>query len=249
MQLRVSVVEMQMSCFRNGCWNEPTELPAVPILILLKLLLEHARKQFRFYYAKTCFEIIIEKKSESDKAEYLNLGLEWYNKFVKRVTKNTIDTGTIYTKIISHSQLSNNVLLDTITESFDDGDEFKPLRHMVNLLACWKEGDILVKESLKTKIKESSDLLIPVVTVTITIITTFFLKAPTQWIDCCCPLHEPLRCGCAFFVHNLHNRTLRDLLDPRADNIHNNLSRHCNCDIEFWTLLDNHFVLTIVQYV
>jgi len=38
----------------------------------------------------------------------------------------------------------------------------------------------LVKESLRTRIKESSDLLIPIVTVIITIITTFFLKAPSQ---------------------------------------------------------------------
>ena len=156
-------------------------LPAVPVSILLKLLLEHARKQFRFYYAKACFENINNTKSETGKAEYLSLGLDWYNKFVKRVTKSAIDVETIYSKMVSHSQLSNNILLDTIGDSFHNGDELKPMRQMLALLSCWKEGRAtLVKESLRTKIKESSDLLIPLVTVIITIITTFFLRPPSQ---------------------------------------------------------------------
>jgi hypothetical protein len=87
-------------------------LLVVSFFILLKLLLEHARKQFRFYYAKACFEIINKKKSETDKAEYLHLGLDWYNKFVKRVTKSEIDVETIYSRIVSSPQLSNNILLD-----------------------------------------------------------------------------------------------------------------------------------------
>jgi hypothetical protein len=150
-------------------------LLAVPIFILLKLLLGHTRRQFSFHYAEACFEIIYVKKSETDKAGYLSLGLDWYNKFFKRITKSGIDVDTIYSRIISHSQLSNNILLDTIMDSFQNGDEFKPMRHMLALLSCWKEGGTLVKLSLRTKIRESSDLLIPIVTVVITIITTFFL--------------------------------------------------------------------------
>ncbi len=153
-------------------------LPAISTFILIKLLLLHARKQFRFYYAKACFKILNETKSETDKAEYLHLGLDWYNKFVKRVTKSGIDIETIYSKLISNSQLSNNILLDTITDSFHSGDELKPMRHMLALLSCWKEGATLVKESLKTRIRESSDLLLPILGVIITIITTFFLRTP-----------------------------------------------------------------------
>jgi hypothetical protein len=153
-------------------------LPAVPILILLKLLLQHARKQFRFYYAKSCFKIMNEKKSEADKAEYFRLGLGWYNKFVKRITSNVFDIETIYSRIISNSQLSNNILIDTLSDTFKDKDELKPMRHMLTLLSYWKEGPALVKESLRTKIRESRDLLIPIVTVVIAIITTFFLPQP-----------------------------------------------------------------------
>ena len=73
--------------------------------------------------------------------------------------------------------MSNNILLGTIVDSFHGSDELKPMRHMLALLSCWKEGEgILVKQSLRTKIKESSDLLIPIVGVIITIISTFFLS-------------------------------------------------------------------------
>jgi hypothetical protein len=151
-------------------------LPAVPIAILLKLLLEHARKQFRFFYSKACIGIIKNTGSETDKASYLIMGLDWYNKFVKRVTKSGIDIQTINSKIISYSQLNNNILLDTVMDSFHDGDELKPMRQMLALLSCWKEGATLVKESLRDKIRESSDLLVPIVTVVITVITTFFVR-------------------------------------------------------------------------
>ena len=153
-------------------------LPAVLIFILLKLLLEHARQHFRFYYSQACFEIIKITRSETDKASYTIMGLEWYNKFVKRVTKGGIDIETIYSKILSLAQLSNNILLDTIVETFHNGDELKPMRHMLILLSYWKEGATLIKESLRTKIKESSDLLIPIVGVIITILSSFFLPKP-----------------------------------------------------------------------
>ena len=158
-------------------------LPAVLIFILLKLLLERVRRQFGFYYSKACFEIITktENESETDKTSYLILGLEWYNKFIKRVTMEGCDIETIFSKVISHAQLrpSDNMLLDTIVESFDEEDKLKPMRHMLTLLSCWKEGGgSLIKQSLRAKIKGSSDLLIPIVTVIITIISTFFLKSP-----------------------------------------------------------------------
>ena len=154
-------------------------IPAISIFILLKLLLEHARKQFRFYYAEACIEIVNKTGKEADKADYLYLCLDWYNKFVKRVTKSGIDIQLIYSKIISNSQLSNNILLDTIVESFHDADELNPMRHMLALLSSWKEGATLVKESVRTKIRESSDILIPIVTVIITILSTFFVTRPT----------------------------------------------------------------------
>jgi len=57
----------------------------IPVSILIKLLLEHGRKQFRLIYAKGCFKIISkETPDEIDKARYLLMGLIWYNKFLKK---------------------------------------------------------------------------------------------------------------------------------------------------------------------
>jgi hypothetical protein len=103
--------------------------------------------------------------------------LNWYNGFVKRITKSGIDIEIIYSKIVSYSQLSDNILLDTIGDSFHGADELKPMRHMLALLSCWKEGGgVLIKQSLRARIRESSDLLIPIVTIIITILSTFFVK-------------------------------------------------------------------------
>jgi hypothetical protein len=152
-------------------------LPVVPIFILFKLLLEHARKQFTFYYAKICFEIINEAERETDKAGFLSWGLEWYNKVVKRATKlYVMNMEAVYSMIISRSPLNNNQILNSVLNSFHNGDEFKPLRYMLTVLSDGKQENVLVKETLASKIKESSGLIIPIVTVIITIISTFFLK-------------------------------------------------------------------------
>jgi hypothetical protein len=152
---------------------------AVPISILLKLLLERSRKQFWYHYSKACLRIVNKTTSELNKARYLKLSLNCYNNFLKRNTGSQIyDIETVYSKILSNSQLSNNILVDTIIDSFNDRDELKPMRHMLTLLSYWREGAGLVKPSLKTKIKESSDLLIPIVGVVITILSSFFLPRP-----------------------------------------------------------------------
>ncbi|MGA7898447.1 MAG: hypothetical protein WCA39_06245 [Nitrososphaeraceae archaeon] len=127
----------------------------MPIFILLELLLEHARKQFKFYYAKTCFETINNAKREPDKAGFLSWGLEWYNKVVKGSTKfYVMNTEAIYSKIMSHSPLNNCQILNSILDSFHDGDEFKPLRYMLSLLPDGKQENVLVIEPLGVKIRE-----------------------------------------------------------------------------------------------
>ena len=71
--------------------------------------------------AKTIIEEIIN----------MRLGLEWYNKFLKRNTDLQInDIETIYSKIVSSSELNDNESLTSMTDSFNDGDKFKPLRHI-----------------------------------------------------------------------------------------------------------------------
>lgn len=62
-------------------------IPIVPVSIIIKLLLEHARKEFLLYYAIGCFKIVTKKGThELDKLIYFKIGLIWYNKFLKKIS-------------------------------------------------------------------------------------------------------------------------------------------------------------------
>jgi hypothetical protein len=54
----------------------------------------------------------------------------------------------------------------------------KPLRYISAFIPDTEMGQALTKESITTTIKGSSDLLIPIITIIITIITTFILPKP-----------------------------------------------------------------------
>lgn len=154
-------------------------IAVVPISILIKLLLEHARSKFRISFARACFDIVLKKTSSNlEKARYLELGLRWYNMFLKRNIGLQFDYQAVYSRILLSFPLNNNQCLTQLIDSFKDEDDFKPLRHISeNILN--KSQDILVEQNIMTRIKESSDLLIPLITIIITIISTFFLKPPS----------------------------------------------------------------------
>ena len=155
-------------------------IPVVPVSITIKLLLAHARREFRLYYAKGCFKIVSKEGThELDKAKYFKTGLIWYNKFLKKnIGLHITDIMKIYSKIITQSPLDQNRALISISESFDSEDAMKPLRYISAFIPDTEMGQALTKESITTTIKGSSDLLIPIITIIITIITTFILPKP-----------------------------------------------------------------------
>jgi uncharacterized protein YneF (UPF0154 family) len=155
-------------------------IPIVPVSIIIKLLLEHARKEFRFYYAKGCFKIVSNVNThELDKAKYFKIGLIWYNKFLKRnIGLHINDIMKIYSKIITDSPLEQNSALISISESFNSEDGLKPLRHLSTVIPGKEAGEALTEQYIRTTIKESSDLLLPIIGTIITIITTFILPKP-----------------------------------------------------------------------
>lgn len=146
----------------------------------IKLLLQHGRKKFNLYYAKGCFKIVSkETADEVERAKYFAIGLTWYNRFLKKnINLQINDVMKIYSKIITHSPLDTNKALISISQSFDSEDGLKPLRYLSAFFPDTEVGQILTKETLRMRIKESSDLVIPIITVIITVITTFILKKP-----------------------------------------------------------------------
>jgi hypothetical protein len=79
-------------------------IPAIPISIVIKLLLEQGRKKFKLYYAKGCFRIASkETTDEIDKARYFMIGLAWYNKYLKKnINLQIKDMIRIRSKVITH---------------------------------------------------------------------------------------------------------------------------------------------------
>jgi hypothetical protein len=151
----------------------------IPIFIVVKFLLDQKRKHFQLFFAKACFKILSKDTiNEIDKVSYLMIGLTWYNKFLKRTIHLQIkDLSLVCSKVVFNSPLNKNKILTSISEAFNAKDVFEPLRHISSLFSD-KQEIILTEESFKTRIKESNDLIIPIITIIITIITTFFLPEP-----------------------------------------------------------------------
>ena len=151
----------------------------IPFFIIIKLLLEHSRKLLKLYLAKGCFKIVLEETSdEIDKARYFMRGLIWYNKFLNKTISLHINNVDYICEKVFKSPLYNNIILLSIAKSFCSKDGFKPLRRILTIFANTQEEKILTKGSLRTQIQESSDLIIPIITTLILIITTFFLQKP-----------------------------------------------------------------------
>src|SRR5438876_6914483 len=89
------------------------------------LLYAYIRRDFRFQLAKACMNVIENKKDEVNKIYYLMLGLNSYNKFLKRNLKLQFDDASVCSKIISSSD--KNQSLNLITASFKDNDKLKPV--------------------------------------------------------------------------------------------------------------------------
>jgi hypothetical protein len=65
-----------------------------------------------------------------------------------------------------------------ISESFNYEDRLKPLRYLSAIIPGKEARQALIQGSITATIKESSDLLIPIIGIIITIITTFLLPKP-----------------------------------------------------------------------
>jgi hypothetical protein len=131
------------------------------------------------YFAKGCFRIVLNESSdEIDKAKYFMRGLVWYNRFKNTINLQINNIEKVCENMLLKSPLDNNETLLSIADSFEDEKRFRPLRLISSILPHTEGEKILSKELLRTKIQESSDLIIPIVTIIITIITTFFLPKP-----------------------------------------------------------------------
>lgn len=143
----------------------------------LKMLFATGRSQFRLYFAKGCFKIMEQKKDEVTKISYLIKGLNSYNKYLKRLTRLQIsDLTKIYSNISSCEDKGEIIkTMESLSNAFEKGDTLEPLRKLSSMHKIPKEK-FLTEQPLMHKIKELNTLIIPMATITITLITAFLPK-------------------------------------------------------------------------
>ena len=93
---------------------------------LLKIIFLNARKEFRFYFAKTSFRVISKKVDEVEKMRYVIKGLNSYNKYLRRNLGLQInDLKRIYSRIISDPALDKNHSIEKLFAAFENNDKLK----------------------------------------------------------------------------------------------------------------------------
>jgi hypothetical protein len=131
-----------------------------------------AIKHFNFYYAKTLVgnSLYEQKENEVKRIKHLFVGINSYRKFLRNRLDLDIDSVKVYPKITALVPEERNELIKSVYEAFsEDKDKLKPivcLKTFLNLPA----QEVLVKEHTRDKIKQLSLLLIPIITVIISVI-------------------------------------------------------------------------------
>jgi hypothetical protein len=137
---------------------------------LSKIIINVVKRDFRFYYARGCFSFLIKRKDHAEKMRYLVMGINSYNKYLKKNLKlqiNNIDN--LHSKIISNFIIHNSMFLDSLLKTFQTDNKLLPLRYIISFLNLETE-QFLVKESLWEKIKDWGAFLVAVIPVAISII-------------------------------------------------------------------------------
>ena len=121
----------------------------------LRLILLIARKEFRFYFAKGCFSIMTQKEEDLAKMRYLKLGLESYNKFLRRHLKYQIGESNIkkfYFKYMRAAIQERNEMVNSLLQAFEDG-KTRPATCVATITKVPEIEEFLIEESVGQKLK------------------------------------------------------------------------------------------------
>lgn len=133
-------------------------------------------KEFRFNLSKACFRIAQNKVDAFKQMYYFGLGLQEYNKCLKRNFKRQIkDINKIFSKVSILDNDARNRVIRSLSISFDSEiDKLKPLNCITSELMKSEDAEsILIQETLKSQLKVVGAFLaasIPLVISTLTLL-------------------------------------------------------------------------------
>lgn len=134
-----------------------------------------AVKYFNFYYAKTLVgnSLYEQKEDEVKRIKHLFVGIDSYRKYLRNHLDLDIDSSKVYPKITALVPEERNELIKSMYEAFsEDKDRLKPIVCLTTFLNIPAQ-EVLVKEHTRDKIKQLSLLLIPIITVLISVVRLF----------------------------------------------------------------------------
>jgi hypothetical protein len=140
---------------------------------LLWIILHVARKEFRFYFAKACFLITSKEKDDYKKVRYLLMGLNSYNKYLRRKLSLEIkDIEKIYSKFVYAETTEKREIIQSVCESVEAADRLKLARYL-SFFSKIPETELFVSEALTERLKTIGTALAAVIPIIISAIDLY----------------------------------------------------------------------------
>ena len=149
----------------------------IAIAAILRITTQNLKREFRFYFAKACGKIILDKNDEVEKMKYLFLLLSSYNIYLQRNLKIEInDIKKIYSIILHKDTNQQFEIIKSICASLE-GDRLQLARYLSSIQKT-PDSEFYIKESLFQQFKIIGVFLAAAIPIIISIINTIkiFLK-------------------------------------------------------------------------
>jgi hypothetical protein len=136
----------------------------------LRIVSQIKKKEFRFYFAKACFNIVSKQEDDYKKIRYFLLGLNSYNKYLRRRLKFEINgIKKVYSKFLYADTAEKNKIINSLCESVEGNDRLRLARYL-STLSKIPETELFVGESQLQKFKTIGTFLAAAIPIIISLI-------------------------------------------------------------------------------
>lgn len=127
---------------------------------LLRIVLLNVNRDFRFYFARISFRMVSKVEKNMEKMRYLIIGLNSYNKYIRRNLGLQInDLRRIYSTIITDPTIDKNRSFKELSIAFEEDDRLKAICCLTKLFGISDTEHFLVKEALGKKLQDWAGIL------------------------------------------------------------------------------------------